>query len=45
MEFGADTNAHTGYDETVYNVFLPRGDADSLSQGLLVLADYARGPC
>ena len=43
MGFGADSNAHTGYDETVYNLFLPGAGEKDLDQGLLVLADYARG--
>ncbi len=43
MGFGADTNAHTGYDETVYKLTLPAGDEKTLAEGLLVLADYARG--
>ncbi len=43
MSFGADTNAHTGYDETVYNILLPSGSRKSLEDGLLVLADYAGG--
>ncbi len=43
MGFGADTNAHTSYDETVYKLLLPGGDEKNLDEGLLVLADYARG--
>ncbi len=43
MSFGGDTNAHTGYDETVYNVILPDGKKKNIETGLLVLADYARG--
>lgn len=43
MSFGADTNAHTSYDETVYKLFLPSGSRKSLDEGMLVLADYARG--
>ncbi len=43
MGFGADTNAHTTFDETVYKLLLPSGDPDTLNEGLLVLADYARG--
>ncbi len=43
MSFGADTNAHTGFDETVYKILLPAGDEKSLADGLLVMADYARG--
>ncbi len=43
MSFGGDTNAHTGYDETVYDIVLPQGTAQDIDKGLLVLADYARG--
>lgn len=43
MSFGGDTNAHTGYDETVYDIVLPEGSKEDIEKGLLVLADYARG--
>ncbi len=43
MGFGGDTNAHTGFDETVYNLLLPSGTPKVLEKGLSVLADYARG--
>jgi len=43
MQFGGDANAHTGFDQTVYDVVLPKGDQKSLSEGLLVLRDYADG--
>ena len=43
MGFGGDTNAHTGFDETVYNLMLPSGEPKVLAEGLKVLADYARG--
>ena len=43
MGFGGDTNAHTGFDETVYNLILPSGDSKTLGEGFKVLADYARG--
>ena len=43
MGFGADTNAHTSYDETVYKLLLPAGDSKTLQSGLVVMADYARG--
>lgn len=43
MQFGPDANAHTGFRQTVFDVVLPRGDAQSLSKGLLVLRDYADG--
>ncbi|MCK5069067.1 MAG: insulinase family protein, partial [Desulfocapsa sp.] len=43
MSFGGDTNAHTSYDETVYDVVLPKGTPEDIAKGLLVLSDYARG--
>ena len=43
MRFGPDANAHTSFDQTVYDVLLPNGDRKSLSEGLLVLRDYADG--
>ncbi len=43
MQFGPDANAHTGFDETVFDILLANGDAKSLSEGLLVLRDYADG--
>ncbi|MCP4112213.1 MAG: insulinase family protein [Desulfobacteraceae bacterium] len=43
MDFGPDANAHTGFDETVYDVVLPKGTKDTLEQGLMVMLDYARG--
>ncbi|RUM42585.1 MAG: hypothetical protein DSY80_06960, partial [Desulfocapsa sp.] len=43
MSFGGDTNAHTGYDETVYDIILPHGATEDIEKGLLVFADYARG--
>jgi zinc protease len=43
MQFGNDANAHTGFDETVYDIILPSGDRASLEKGLLVIHDYATG--
>jgi zinc protease len=43
MSFGGDTNAHTGFDETVYNILLSGTSPEELDKGLLVMADYARG--
>ena len=43
MGFGGDTNAHTGFDETVYNLMLPSGKEEAMAEGFKVLADYARG--
>ena len=43
MQFGNDANAHTGFDETVYDIVLPAGDKQNLKKGLLVMRDYAEG--
>lgn len=43
MAFGDDANAHTGFNETVYDVLLPDNRAESIAEGLLVLHDYAAG--
>ena len=43
MQFGADANAHTGFSETVYDIFLPDGEKESFQKGLLVMQDYAKG--
>ena len=43
MAFGADTNAYTGFDETVYKIDMPDVSEKSVSDGLKLLADYAGG--
>ncbi|MBE2214250.1 MAG: insulinase family protein [Opitutaceae bacterium] len=43
MSFGADTNASTGFDRTIYMLELPKGDSASLAEGLTVLRDFADG--
>ncbi len=43
MSFGADTNAHTSFDETVYKLELPATDEAMLREGMQVMADYAGG--
>ena len=43
MQFGNDANAHTGFDETVYDIVLPTGEEANLKKGLLVMRDYAMG--
>ncbi|MBM9603071.1 M16 family metallopeptidase [Desulfopila inferna] len=42
MAFGADTNASTGYDRTIYTIVLPKGEKVELEKGFLVISDYAR---
>lgn len=39
LSFGADTNAETGWDETVYKLNLPENDDDSLDTGLMLLRE------
>lgn len=43
LSFGADTNAHTSFDETVYKLDLPDAKPATLATGLRVLSDYAGG--
>ena len=43
MAFGADVNAYTSYDETVYELTVPTSDDDNLGTGLDVLARMAVG--
>lgn len=41
MSFGADTNAHTSFSETVYKLDLPENSERSVREGLTVLRDFA----
>ncbi|MFO7820661.1 MAG: insulinase family protein [Lentisphaeria bacterium] len=41
MAFGADTNASTGFDRTVYQLELPNNKDEMIDKGLLLLRDYA----
>ncbi|MBN2669380.1 MAG: insulinase family protein [Bacteroidales bacterium] len=41
MKFGAEVNAYTSFDETVYGITVPLDSADFLDKGLLVLHDWA----
>ncbi len=43
IEFGADLNATTGFDETIYILPLPLNDPGNLEKGLTVLQDWAGG--
>jgi len=46
MSFGADTNAHTSFDETVYKLELPESQESNpelFQEGMQVLRDYAGG--
>lgn len=41
VEFGADLNAYTGFDETVYILPIPTDKKENLEKALLVLEDWA----
>ncbi len=41
VQFGADLNAYTGFDETVYILPIPTEDPAMIDKGLLVLEDWA----
>ncbi|MFZ4861918.1 M16 family metallopeptidase [Sphingobacterium sp. Mn56C] len=43
IRFGADLNAYTGFEETVYQLPLPTKDKALLDQGLLIMRDWAHG--
>ena len=43
VEFGADLNAYTGFDETVYILPIPVDKPENLEKGFLVLEDWASG--
>ena len=43
MAFGADTNAHTSFDETVYKLELPDNKAELMERGILFMRDVADG--
>lgn len=41
MKFGAEVNAYTSFDQTVYGITVPTDSADKVENGLLVLYDWA----
>ncbi|WP_377704138.1 M16 family metallopeptidase [Pseudoduganella sp. UC29_71] len=43
VKFGADLNAYTSFDETVYMLPLPVDSLQDLDKGFLVLEDWAHG--
>ncbi|HEY9479992.1 MAG TPA: pitrilysin family protein, partial [Gemmatimonadaceae bacterium] len=43
MRFGADLNAYTSFDETVYKLTVPTDEPRFLEQGLTVMEDWASG--
>lgn len=42
VRFGADLNAYTGFDETVYQLPLPSDDPALLKNGLQIMRDWAQ---
>ena len=43
VKFGADLNAYTSFDETVYVLPIPTNRKENLEKGFLVLEDWAHG--
>lgn len=43
MRFGADLNAYTGFDETVYMLTVPTDSTEFMEQGFQILEDWAQG--
>jgi zinc protease len=41
VEFGADLNAYTGFDETVYILLFPRKRRKTFEKGFQILEDWA----
>lgn len=41
VKFGADLNAYTSFDETVYILPIPSDDAEKLEKGFTILEDWA----
>ncbi|MFM8821742.1 MAG: M16 family metallopeptidase [Phenylobacterium sp.] len=41
LAFGADTNASTGFEETIYKLDLPKTDRETLDTGLMLLREVA----
>lgn len=43
VRFGADLNAYTGFDETVYQLPLPTENPEVVKNGLQIMRDWAQG--
>jgi zinc protease len=41
MKFGADLNASTSFDETIYKLVVPTDHAETLEKGFLIMEDWA----
>lgn len=42
VRFGADLNAYTNFDETVYQLPIPTDDADVFNHGMQIMRDWAQ---
>jgi zinc protease len=43
MQFGAHSNAHTNFDETVYKLFMPDTSDKSIDTALTIFSDWSSG--
>mgnify|MGYP002622262803 FL=1 len=43
MRFGADSNAHTNHEETVYKLFMPDTDPETIEKAMIIFSDFAYG--
>lgn len=43
VKFGADLNANTGWDRTLYILPIPTDNPDNLANGFQIIADWAQG--
>lgn len=43
LTFGADTNAHTNFNETVFKLSMPDNKPETITAALTVMSDYASG--
>ncbi|MBE9601576.1 pitrilysin family protein [Pedobacter sp. MC2016-24] len=43
VRFGADLNAYTNYDETVYQLPIPTNDPELLKNAIQIMRDWAKG--
>lgn len=43
MRFGADSNAHTNHQETVYKLFMPDVKDETIEKVMTIMSDFAQG--
>lgn len=43
MRFGADSNAHTDHEETVYKLFMPDNEPETIEKAMTIFSDFAYG--